>query len=143
MDEEFQKIMFQPFTRADDGRTTKVQGTGLGMAITKNIVNMMNGDIKVVSSLDNGTRISVTIYLKLQNKETDDIKELMNLPVLVDDDDIICCESTEEILKEIGMSAEWVRGQGEAAVTKTFKRHEMHVIILQLLWTGSFLIWMV
>ena len=99
MDEEFQKIMFQPFTRADDGRTTKVQGTGLGMAITKNIVNMMNGDIKVVSSLDNGTRISVTIYLKLQNKETDDIKELMNLPVLVVDDDIICCESTVETLK--------------------------------------------
>ena len=125
MDEEFQKIMFQPFTRADDGRTTKVQGTGLGMAITKNIVNMMNGDIKVVSSLDNGTRISVTIYLKLQNKETDDIKELMNLPVLVVDDDIICCESTVETLKEIGIVGEWVTS-GEAAVTKTFKRHEMH-----------------
>ena len=125
MDEEFQKIMFQPFTRADDGRTTKVQGTGLGMAITKNIVNMMNGDIKVVSSLDNGTRISVTIYLKLQNKETDDIKELMNLPVLVVDDDIICCESTVQTLKEIGIVGEWVTS-GEAAVTKTFKRHEMH-----------------
>lgn len=125
MDEEFQKIMFQPFTRADDGRTTKVQGTGLGMAITKNIVNMMNGDIKVVSSLDNGTRISVTIYLKLQNKETDDIKELMNLPVLVVDDDIICCESTVGTLKEIGIVGEWVTS-GEAAVTKTFKRHEMH-----------------
>ena len=95
------------------------------MAITKNIVNMMNGDIKVVSSLDNGTRISVTIYLKLQNKETDDIKELMNLPVLVVDDDIICCESTVETLKEIGIVGEWVTS-GEAAVTKTFKRHEMH-----------------
>ena len=125
MDEDFQKIMFQPFTRADDGRTTKVQGTGLGMAITKNIVNMMNGDIKVVSASGKGTRISVTIYLKLQNKETDNIKELINLPVLVVDDDIICCESTVETLKEIGIVGEWVTS-GEAAVAWTFKRHEMH-----------------
>lgn len=50
MTPEFQKIMFEPFSRADDHRTTKVQGTGLGMAITRNIVNLMNGDIQVESA---------------------------------------------------------------------------------------------
>lgn len=102
MDEDFQKIMFQPFTRADDTRTTKIQGTGLGMAITKNIVNMMNGDIRVESSPNMGTKFLVTIYLKLQDKEgIDKIKELENLPVLVVDDDIISCESTVDTLKDI------------------------------------------
>ena len=50
MTPEFQKIMFEPFSRADDHRTTKVQGTGLGMAIARNIVNLMNGDIQVESA---------------------------------------------------------------------------------------------
>ena len=123
MDEEFQKIMFQPFTRADDNRTTKIQGTGLGMAITRNIVNMMNGDIRVKSAPDKGTKISVTIFLKLQEKGIDRIKELVNLPVLVVDDDVICCESTVETLKEIGIVGEWVT-TGEEAVSRTFERHE-------------------
>ena len=69
MSPEFQKIMFDPFSRADDHRTTRVQGTGLGMAISRNIVNLMNGNIKVESILHKGTRITVTIYLELQEKE--------------------------------------------------------------------------
>ena len=56
MSPEFQKIMFDPFSRADDHRTTKVQGTGLGMAISRNIVNLMNGNIKVDSTLHKGTK---------------------------------------------------------------------------------------
>lgn len=51
MSEEFQKVMFDPFTREDDKRISEIQGTGLGMAITRNIVNMMNGNIKVESKL--------------------------------------------------------------------------------------------
>ena len=69
MSPEFQKIMFDPFSRADDHRTTRVQGTGLGMAISRNIVNLMNGNIKVESTLHKGTKITVTIYLELQEKE--------------------------------------------------------------------------
>ena len=69
MSPEFQKIMFDPFSRADDHRTTRVQGTGLGMAISRNIVNLMNGNIKVESTLHKGTRITVTIYLELQEKK--------------------------------------------------------------------------
>ena len=121
--QEFQKIMFQPFSRADDHRTTKIQGTGLGMAITQNIVHMMNGNIKVESELSKGTRIIVTIYLKLQNKQIDKMEELMNLPVLVVDDDIPSCESTVAALNDIGIIGEWVTS-GRQAITRVFERHE-------------------
>lgn len=123
MDKDFQKVMFQPFTRADDDRTTKIQGTGLGMAITRNIVNMMNGDIQVKSAPDKGTKIKVTIFLKLQDKGVHRIKELVNLPVLVVDDDEITCESTVETLKEIGIVGEWVM-TGEEAVNRVYERHD-------------------
>lgn len=123
MDEEFQKIMFQPFTRADDNRTTKIQGTGLGMAITQNIVNMMNGNIKVKSAPGKGTKFIVTIFLRLQNKEVNKVKELANLPVLVVDDDISSCESAVTTLNDIGIAGEWVTS-GEEAVKRTFDRHE-------------------
>ena len=106
MSPEFQKIMFDPFSRADDHRTTKVQGTGLGMAISRNIVNLMNGNIKVDSTLHKGTKITVTIYLELQEKEKEQDRNLMNLPVLVVDDDKTCCESTVATLKEIGIMGE-------------------------------------
>ena len=67
MSEEFQEKLYVPFSRAKDARVEKVQGTGLGMSIAKNIVSMMNGDIKVESKLGEGTRFTVTIFLKLQN----------------------------------------------------------------------------
>ncbi|MDO5833467.1 MAG: ATP-binding protein [Lachnospiraceae bacterium] len=110
MTPEFQKIMFDPFSRADDHRTTKVQGTGLGMAITRNIVHLMNGDIQVDSAPNKGTKITVTVYLKLQESEKEQEKELVDLPVLVVDDDRTCCESTvatcrQSILKKNGEDA--------------------------------------
>ena len=59
MTPEFQKILFEPFTRADDKRTTKIQGTGLGMAIAQNAVNMMNGTIDVESELGKGSKFTM------------------------------------------------------------------------------------
>ena len=123
MTPEFQKIMFEPFSRADDHRTTKVQGTGLGMAITRNIVNLMNGDIQVESAPNKGTKITVTVYLKLQEDEKEQEKELFDLPVLVVDDDQTCCESTVETLREIGIAGEWVL-TGREAVERCAARHE-------------------
>ena len=123
MTPEFQKIMFEPFSRADDHRTTKVQGTGLGMAISQNIVNLMNGSIKVDSVPGKGTRITVTIYLKLQESEKEQEKELLDLPVLVVDDDKTCCESTVATLKDIGIAGEWVL-TGREAVERCHARHE-------------------
>ena len=123
MTPEFQKIMFEPFSRADDHRTTKVQGTGLGMAITRNIVNLMNGDIQVESAPNKGTKITVTVYLKLQKDEKEQEKELFDLPVLVVDDDQTSCESTVETLHEIGIAGEWVL-TGKEAVERCAARHK-------------------
>ena len=123
MTPEFQKIMFEPFSRADDHRTTKVQGTGLGMAITRNIVNLMNGDIQVESAPNKGTKITVTVYLKLQENEKEQEKELLDLPVLVVDDDKTCCESTVATLQEIGIAGEWAL-TGKEAVERCYVRHE-------------------
>ena len=123
MTPEFQKIMFEPFSRADDHRTTKVQGTGLGMAIARNIVNLMNGDIQVESAPNKGTKITVTVYLKIQENEKEQEKELLDLPVLVVDDDKTCCESTVATLQEIGIAGEWVL-TGKEAVERCYARHE-------------------
>ena len=122
MTPEFQKVLFEPFTRADDKRTTKVQGTGLGMAIARNIVNMMNGTIKVESQLGKGSKFTVTIFLKLQEKEPESVQELIDLPVLVVDDDPLCCESTVDILNDIGLDGEYVTS-GKEAVARAVKRH--------------------
>ena len=123
MSKEFQEIMFEPFTRADDKRTTKIQGTGLGMAIAKNIVNMMNGNIYVDSEPGKGSRFRINIFLKLQKKQHQQIDELVNLPVLVVDDDITSCESTTAILEDIGINGEYVTS-GAEAVERAVSRHE-------------------
>jgi len=123
MSEEFVRKIFDPFERADDERALKVQGTGLGMAITKNIVNMMNGDIKVESRLGEGSRFTVTIYLRLQDEELTSMEGLARLPVLVVDDDEDVCKSTVDILRDIGMDSEWVTS-GREAVARVVERHE-------------------
>ena len=123
MTKEFQKIIFEPFTRADDKRTSKIQGTGLGMTIVRNIVNMMNGNIKIESEPGKGSRFTITIFLKLQEEEKGQIEELLDFPVLVVDDDEICCENAINILEDIGLSGEWTTS-GEKAVELTKKRHE-------------------
>ena len=123
MTPEFQKIMFDPFSRADDHRTTKVQGTGLGMAITRNIMHLMHGNIQVDSAPNKGTKITVTVYLKLQESEKEQEKELMDLPVLVVDDDRTCCESTVATLEDIGIDGEWVL-TGTEAVERCRARHK-------------------
>ncbi|MCM1119627.1 MAG: response regulator [bacterium] len=123
MSEEFLKKVFHPFERADDEQTAKVQGTGLGMAITKNIVNMMNGDITVESKQGEGTKFTVTIYLKLQDEDMDSTEDLEKLSVLVVDDDEDVCKSTTDILRDIGMESEWVTS-GREAVARVKERHE-------------------
>ena len=71
MTEEFIKHIFEPFTRAENSMTNKVQGTGLGMAITKNIVDMMGGEIRVSSEVGRGSRFEVTLTLEIdRSRET-------------------------------------------------------------------------
>ena len=106
MSEEFLKHIFEPFSRAEDLRTSKIQGTGLGMAIAQNIVHMMNGNITVESQLGKGSKFTVTIYLKLQDAQDIDTSELADLSVLVVDDDDDACQSLCAMLDEIGMRSE-------------------------------------
>ncbi|MBR6220667.1 MAG: response regulator [Clostridia bacterium] len=123
MTEEFQKHLFEPFARANDKQTAGIQGTGLGMAITRNIVRMMGGDIAVESEYSKGSRFTVTMYLKLQSAEAIHYDRFVDLHVLVVDDDPVCCESTCELLSDMGMNSEWVLS-GKAAVDRVKTRRE-------------------
>ncbi|MGN0403307.1 MAG: response regulator [Acetatifactor sp.] len=125
MSKDFLPTIFEPFTRANDSRMLKIQGTGLGMPITKNIVRMMNGDIKVESELNQGTRVTVTILLELRNvDESNQWKEFAGLSVLVVNDDKVACESTCNILEELGMKGEWVLTGQEAVELVAERRNE-------------------
>lgn len=66
MTEEYLKDLFVPFERANDSRINHIKGTGLGMPIVKNIVEMMNGDIQVESKINVGTKFIITIFLEFQ-----------------------------------------------------------------------------
>ena len=122
MSEEFLRHIFEPFTRAEDGRINKIQGTGLGMPITRNIVRMMGGDIRVESKLNEGSTFTVTIFLKLQDTEAKADARFANLNVLVADDDEPSMESAVGALEELGMKAEGVLS-GDAALDRVICRH--------------------
>ncbi|MBP5292128.1 MAG: response regulator [Lachnospiraceae bacterium] len=123
MTEEFLTHLFEPFTRANDKQTAGIQGTGLGMAITRNIVRMMGGDISVESVYGKGSKFTVNIYLKFQNEGRINYEAFTDLRILVADDDPVCCESTCEILNDMGMNSEWVLS-GKAAVDRMKVRME-------------------
>lgn len=114
MTPEFLEHIFEPFERAQDDRVNRIQGTGLGMAITRNIVQMMDGDIQVESELGKGTCFTVTIYLRQQDVEHVPVKELQGRSVLVVDDDPVCCETACAMLQELGMQSESVLSGAEA-----------------------------
>ncbi len=114
MSDEYQKKIFEPFSRAEDSRVSKIEGTGLGMAIAMNIIHMMNGNITVESELGKGSQFTVTVFLKQQNTSTPDVERFVNLPVLVADDDRDSCEMACQILDELGMKSQWVLSGREA-----------------------------
>lgn len=126
MSEEFISRIFEPFARASsDSRIENIRGAGLGMSITKNIVKMMNGDIKVESKLNEGTCVTVTVFLKIENNSFSAYdNRFSGLRVLIADDDEIHCTSACEILSELGMICEWVT-DGGAAIEKTLERHSV------------------
>lgn len=117
MEKEYVDKIFEPFSRAADSRTSKIEGTGLGMSIAVNIARMMHGDIKVDSEPGKGSRFTVTVYMKLDDTSDADLVAYNGLPVLVVDDEEISCESSCEILRGIGIDAEYVLS-GEEAVRR-------------------------
>lgn len=123
MTPDFVEHIFEPFSRAEDLRISKTKGTGLGMAIAQNIVHMMNGNIRVESSLGKGSRFTVTVFLRLQNVVKNESEIFAGLDVLVVDDDDISCDLTCNILSEIGMNSEYVMS-GREAMKRVADRHE-------------------
>ena len=117
MSDEFVKHIFEPFEREASVTESGIQGTGLGMAITKNIVEMMNGTIDVQSESGKGSTFTVELTLQLQDVERNaqQLKELQGLRALVVDDDLNICDSVNRMLKQIGMRSEWTTSGREAA----------------------------
>ena len=120
MSEEFVSRIFEPFERERNSTTSGIQGTGLGMAITKNIVDMMNGSILVKSKQGVGTEFIVVVTFRLctEEREPQTIPELKNCRALVVDDDFNTCDSVSCMLQQIGMRAEWTLS-GKEAVLRT------------------------
>ncbi len=117
MSKGFVEHIFEPFEREATVTQSGIQGTGLGMAITKNIVDMMNGTISVESEVGKGSTFTVQLSLKLQDveKNAEQIRELEGLRALVVDDDFNICDSVSKMLRQIGMRAEWTTSGREAA----------------------------
>lgn len=120
MSEEFVSHIFEPFERERNSTTSGIQGTGLGMAITKNIVDMMNGTIHVKSKQGVGSEFTVAITFRLCSgrKEPQFIPQLKDCRALVVDDDFNTCDSVSCMLQQIGMRAEWTLS-GKEAVLRT------------------------
>jgi len=120
MSEDFVAHIFEPFERERNSTTSGIQGTGLGMAITKNIVDMMNGTISVRSKQEVGTEFIVTVTFRLctGEKEPQAIPKLKNCRALVVDDDFNTCDSVSCMLQQIGLRAEWTLS-GKEAVLRT------------------------
>ena len=120
MSEEFVSRIFEPFERERNSTISGIQGTGLGMAITKNIVDMMNGTLEVKSEQGVGTEfiVGLTFRLKTGNRAPLIIPELKNGRALVVDDDFNTCDSVTYMLQQVGMRAEWTLS-GREAVLRT------------------------
>ena len=126
MSPSFVEHIFEPFERESTVTQSGIQGTGLGMAITKNIVEMMNGTITVGSEMGKGSTFTVEFGLKLQDVEqtAKQIKELEGLRALVVDDDLNVCDSVSRMLKQIGLRSEWTTSGREAVYRAKTAREE-------------------
>ncbi len=120
MSKEFVERIFEPFERETTSTISKIQGTGLGMAITKNIVDMMNGTIQIKSEPGVGTEITVSFTFRVHSgsQEPRDIPKLKGCRALVVDDDFNTCDSVSYMLGQLGMRAEWTLS-GKEAVLRT------------------------
>lgn len=122
MSPDFLKRIYEPYSRADGVRVSKTQGTGLGMAITKYIVEAMEGSLNITSELDKGTEVSLTFdFEKAVVLEMDMVLPSWNM-LVVDDDELLCRTATDT-LKTIGINADWVLS-GEKAIELVTQHHQ-------------------
>ena len=122
MSPDFLKRIYESYSRADGVRVSKTQGTGLGMAITKYIVEAMEGSLNITSELDKGTEVSLTFdFEKAVALEMDMVLPSWNM--LVVDDDELLCRTAIDTLKTIGINADWVLS-GEKAIELVTQHHQ-------------------
>ena len=126
MSQEFAQKIFEPFERERTSMVSRIQGTGLGMAITKNIVDMMGGTIEVQTAQGKGTEFTVCVPMRAQTEQrpVEKITELEGLKALVVDDDFNTCDSVTKMLVKVGMRAEWTLS-GKEAVLRARQSIEM------------------
>ena len=118
MSEEFQKTVFEAFTREKTSTVSGIQGTGLGMAISKNIIDMMGGVISVRSAVGKGSEFIVELPCRISGESAkfEPLPELNGLRALVADDDTNTCLSVCSMLREIGMRPDWTNYGKEAVI---------------------------
>ena len=118
MSQEFVQKIFSPFERERTSTVSRIQGTGLGMAITKNIVDMMGGTIEVQTEQGKGTEFIVRLSFRIQSEHQriEKIAELEGLKALVVDDDFNTCDSVTKMLMRVGMRSEWTLSGREAVL---------------------------
>ena len=126
MSPEFAQKIFEPFERERTSTVSRIQGTGLGMAITKNIVDMMGGTIEVQTAQGKGSEFIICVPLRTQDEHrpVEKITELEGLKALVVDDDFNTCDSVTKMLVKVGMRAEWTLS-GKEAVLRARQSIEM------------------
>ncbi len=118
MSEEFQKHIFEEFSREESSTVSGIQGTGLGMSITKNIVDLMGGTIALTSEPGKGSEFIVTLCFTRsgQKAEPKQLPQLEGLRALVADDDTDTCLNVSTMLSKIGMRPEWTISGKEAVI---------------------------
>ncbi len=126
MSQEFSKHIFEPFERERTSTASGIQGTGLGMAITKNIIDTMGGTIELKTEQGKGTEFIINLDFRLQSEpqNVEVIKELQGLHALVVDDSFSTCDSVTRMLRQIGMRSEWVL-HGKEAVLHAKQAYEL------------------
>lgn len=118
MSDEFQKYIFETFSRAETATVSGIQGSGLGMAITKRIVDMMQGSISLKSEVGVGSEFDVCLSFPLSKDKQSQTKvpALKDLRVLIADDDLDTCTSIAKMLRQMGVRSEWTVSGKEAII---------------------------
>ena len=135
MSEKYVKEIFEPFSREETAKTKGIQGTGLGMAITKNIVDLMGGSIKVESELNKGSTFTLELKILIAKKDEDEShfweKHKVSRVLVVDNDEDICL-NIQELMKDTGVTVDYATSGKQAIqmVRDTYNTHNDYSIIL-------------
>ncbi len=122
MSAEFMANMYQPFSRQTDSRVNSIQGTGLGLTITKKMVDLMGGTIDCQSELGKGTTFTVVLEVPVASQQKAEMK-FDAIDVLIADDDEVLLETAVDTLSSLGLNAD-VAHSGAEAVENVKRRHE-------------------